>query len=267
MSRVPSAQSRSNGPLVCSACDPSKAYDRSAVPPSADPAGGLVTDAARDLVGLSRQVLYEFEMVEALAKRLTDLSMGTPQPGWKERFGTSSPLERDWFERNAMLESLLIHVRALTKFLFKPPPPPEKRAARGRRGGAAGLADAFAEDYFSDAIAGWRKHPEGRGRRPSPITDDELNRISREIGHLTYHRAGFEEGGSNWSPYALYTALADVMERFAVRVEPEQVLPDFRERVEAALPPRQPPPRRPHNPGAYSVGPPAATQGLRPGKP
>jgi hypothetical protein len=60
----------------------------------------------RDLVGFSRQVLFEFEMIEFLAKRLVDLVMGVPQPSWPKRFDTPEPLERHWLEANLMLESL-----------------------------------------------------------------------------------------------------------------------------------------------------------------
>jgi hypothetical protein len=97
----------------------------------------MATNDVRDLPGLSRQVLYEFEMVEALAKRQVDLLLGAPQPAWRERFNTPDPLERDWFEENAMLESQLLHVRALTTLCSS-----RRRQRNGgheaRRGGGRG---------------------------------------------------------------------------------------------------------------------------------
>jgi hypothetical protein len=149
----------------------------------------VTPSGARDLAGLSRQVLHEFEMIEALAKRQVDVLSGAPRSEWQERFETPDPLDRAWFEVNAMLESELLHARALTKFVFGTPPPPDKRSRRRGRGRAAGLSDAFAEDYFDDHIAEWRRHPEGRGRRPSLLSDESLNRISREVAHVTYERA------------------------------------------------------------------------------
>ena len=213
---------------------------------------------ARDLVGLSRQVLYEFEMVEALAKRMVDLTLGGAQPEWQERFGTDDEPRRDWFEINAMLESLLIHARALTKFLFEPPP----KASRGRAKPAK-LADARAEDYFDDPLRDWRT-PTGRGKRPKLLADANLRRISREVAHLTYERAGFVDRGSNWSPYAIYVAIADVVERFATKVDAARVVPDFQQRAAAAQPTRQlvrSPSGAP--PVSYSSGgQPVATQGF-----
>jgi hypothetical protein len=162
-----------------------------------------------------------------------------------------------------MLESELLHVRALTKFLFGSPPPPDRRSRRRARGKAAGLSDAFAEDYFDDPIAEWRRHPEGRGRRPSLLSDESLNRISREVAHVTYERARFLDAGSEWSPYGLYTALAPVVERFAVLVDPARLCEDFRERIDAAMPRRRPPrTERQRRPGG--VLPFAATQGMPP---
>jgi hypothetical protein len=202
----------------------------------------MTANASRDLPGLSRQVLYEFEMVEALAKRQVDLLMGGPRPEWQERFKTPDPLERAWFEVNALLESELLHVRALTAFLFRPAPMPEKRAGGKGRRKAGGLSDAFADDYFDDPIREWREHPDGRPRRPSLLTDLSLNRISREVAHVTYERAHFVDGGSMWNPYGLYSELAPVVEQFAKRADLGRLCKGFRERVNAAMPVRQPPP-------------------------
>src|SRR5262245_30918918 len=125
--------------------------------------------------------------------------MGAPQPGWRKRFDTPDALVRHPFEVNAILESLLIHVRALTSFLFDSPRTAARQGANVKRRKPGGLEDAYAEDYFDDPLGDWRKHPSGRGRRPRFLTDDSLNRISREIAHITYHRAAFDEAGSNWS--------------------------------------------------------------------
>ena len=187
----------------------------------------------RNLVGLSRQVLYEFEMIEFLAKRLADLEVG-PQPAWRERFQTPVPLVRDRFEYNAMLESLLVHARALTAFVFDPAPKRDREESRIRRPRAGKLHDGFAEHYFEDPFE-WRNR-KVRGTRTSLLRAPELNRMSREIAHITYERAAFTEGGSKWPSFAIYVALADVMTRFATAVDPTKVVSDFQARVDAAMP-------------------------------
>jgi hypothetical protein len=64
--------------------------------------------------------------------------MRAPQLVWRERFDTPEPLERRVFEANAMLEVLLINVRALTRFLFATRPTPQRQAARSKRNKAGG---------------------------------------------------------------------------------------------------------------------------------
>lgn len=100
-----------------------------------------------------------------------------------------------------------------------------------------------------------------RGKRPNIVSAEALNTISREIAHVTYERAKFVNGGSLFNPFAMYTALATPTELFAERVDAAKVLPDFEERVEAAMAPRQPRREPPLVP--YTVLP-VATQGLPP---
>jgi hypothetical protein len=145
--------------------------------------------------------------------------------------------------------------------MFKSPPPAKRRARGATRGRAGGLSDGFAEDYFDDPVAEWRRHSDGRRRRPSLLTDENLNRVSREVAHVTYERAHFVDGGSMWNPYGLYSALAPVVERFANRVDSARLCDGFTERIGAAMPlaharPRTDPSRPP------GVPPFTATQGM-----
>jgi hypothetical protein len=207
---------------------------------------------AVDLVGLSRQVLYDFEMVEALAKRQVDLMMGGSQSVWRDRFPWTGPVQRDWFEENAMIESQAMHARSLVDFLYGSPPSPERIAGRAKRGRATKADDRFAEQWFEDPMT-WRM---ARGKRPASLTDEALSqRVAREIAHLTEDRAAFKDRGPHWSPFDVYRSLAEVMERFAQKVDPAKVCDDFQARVVAATGPplRRPPPPRPCNPGGYSV--------------
>jgi hypothetical protein len=203
-----------------------------------------MSDAHRDLVGLSRQVLYDFEMLEALVKRQVDLMLGSSQAAWRERFPWTGPVHRQWFEENAFIEAGVMHARALADFLYESPPTPERTAARAKRRKASKAADCFAEQWFDNPMT-WRI---ARGRRAAALTDEALNhRVAREVAHLTKHRAGFTDAGPPWNPFEVYSALADVMERFAQEVDPAKVCGDFHARVEAAIGPplRQPAPDRP----------------------
>jgi hypothetical protein len=200
-----------------------------------------MNDAQRDLVGLSRQVLYDFEMVEALVKRQVDLMLGSSQPAWRQRFPWTGPVHREWFEENAFIEAGVMHARALADFLYDSPPARERIAARTKRGKANKAADCFAEQWFDDPMT-WRMT---RGRRPAALADEALShRVAREVAHLTDHRAAFTNAGPPWNPFEVYSALADVMERFAHKVDPAKVCDDFRARVEAAIgqPLREPAP-------------------------
>jgi hypothetical protein len=207
----------------------------------------------RDLVGFSRQTLYEFEMVEHLAKRQVDLLLGKVQDGWADRLGSHSSLDHPWFERNAIAESFLIHVRNLTTFLYKTRSTAERTAARKQRAKAGGEADAYADDYFDEPIEDWRKV---RGRRPKVVSDDALNLISREIAHMSYERAKFVDGGSLFNPFAMYQVLATPMGLFAEHADASRVSDDFGRRVAEALPMHRP--QRPVFPVATQAMPPSS---------
>jgi hypothetical protein len=206
-----------------------------------------------ELRDLSTPVLYDFLMVEATAKRLADLEAGrngiAPNPKWRRRFDTPEPLDRQWFEENALIESLLLHTRALVKFFYSAPrgerttKRPEPRRTR----------DGFAVDYFPH-VTEWKK-PGGTRPRPILLRDAAINRISREVMHITYHRAGFGENPPSWSPYAIYCDVTAVMERFTDLVPDELVRDDFKKRVREALPDKQTIPPPPHRPDGYSSGP------------
>jgi hypothetical protein len=217
---------------------------------------------ADELVGLSSHVLYDFEMTEALAKRVVDVVLGAPQTAWQKRFKTrANVIERDWFEQNAMLESMLIHARAIADFLYKPAPSAERIEARRKRGKASKSEDRFADHWFDDPNP-WRK---ARGRRPKVLRTAALaERVGREIAHLTSYRAGLAEKGPDWPFFEVYTSLATPLETFARMVEPALVCHDFRERVEAADSFRQPKAHVPRAPMWLTAPPSAATQGLAP---
>jgi hypothetical protein len=174
-------------------------------------------------------VLYDLEMVEHLAKRQVDLIMGSPQPLWKDRM--RSPVEllaRQDFEVNAMLESQLLHARALVAFFWDAPPTPKRVASNAKRGKTSKSEDYFAEQWFTDPMA-WRL---AREKCPERLRDLP-NRVSREMAHVTGHRAEFGSAGPPWNVFAVYVALQEVMDRFAAKVDPPLVCHDFHKRVAA----------------------------------
>src|SRR3954447_7392283 len=96
-----------------------------------------------ELAGMSRQIAYDFEMVEALAKRLMDWQTGRPGAMWADRFPTPATFDPAWFEWNAVLEACMLHARALTDFLYESPP-----ASSRKRHKASKDRDRFAEHWF-----------------------------------------------------------------------------------------------------------------------
>lgn len=154
---------------------------------------------AEDLRDFSESaLLYDFEMLGSLASMTVRILLGQ--------------VEREWYEENAIRESLLVHARALTEFFYG-----DRRRER----------DVRVEDYFADGadLDRWRptsgERPRGRsGRGP-------VRRWPRQFS------------------YSIFVAVADVMEPFADEVDPSLVVADFAERVRNAAPPRQPEPYRP----------------------
>jgi hypothetical protein len=125
----------------------------------------------RDLVGLSRQILYDFEMVEALAKRLVDIELQEPQVAWQKRFETTdADVRRSWFETNALLESLLIHARGLTTFLYSSRPTPEAERSRSKRGKAGNRGTPSPRTTSTTSKTGGAPMAEASARGSLPLT-------------------------------------------------------------------------------------------------
>jgi len=186
-------------------------------------------------------LLYEFEMLSATALRSVKILTGE--------------VGATWWESNAFLESALIHARQLAHFFF------ESGASRGRKR-AKGSDDTVATDFFDDPHEWWDPRP----KRPDELRDGNLNRISREVAHTNFERRHLKDAPRGHAVYAMFSAIADVMETFVEAVDPERVIPDFGDRVQAAQPLKQPPPPKPHRPAGYMVGPSAwvgATQTSR----
>ncbi len=92
--------------------------------------------------------------------------------------------------QNALLESLLMHIRNLAQFLDNEP---RKK-----------------DMYAGDFVPSWTK--------PHCVSADDLDRIHRQVAHLTYDR--FPEGHPNkrWEIEKLVTPLLGALRDFSQRV-------------------------------------------------
>lgn len=100
----------------------------------------------------------------------------------------------------------------------------------------------------------------GRGlsvlfRLPSlrTIAFSRVRNYRKEVAHLTSRRASFGSNGPDWPSYEIFSALVPIMRLFCVSVDPERVVVDFRERVEAADSLREREPDQPYIPGESSL--------------
>ncbi len=119
---------------------------------------------------------YEYQMLVAVARALAS---GT-QPGWLT---------------NALLESFVIHLRALIDFLY----PPERTTPD----------DMLSTDYFYDAAV-WE-----RARPPmSPELRRARTRAHKEIAHLTYTRLEVTPETKPWQFLDILSEIESLMSLF-----------------------------------------------------
>lgn len=138
-----------------------------------------------DLKKMSHEHLsYEIEMFTATAGRIV-------------RGGL------DQVEKNAMLESFLIHARCLFDFLY---PSGDTRSN-----------DVVVDDYFSDPT-------EFRKKLPStlPIESYLKHRTGKEIAHLTYDRLKISPEKKLWQLSDVHNQIADALEIFFKNLTNEQ---------------------------------------------
>jgi hypothetical protein len=107
--------------------------------------------------------------------------------------------------RNALLESALIHARALAEF-FKN----EKDQTRGD--------DQKPEHYTSASLP------------PSQLSTDLLNRMHKEVAHLTYSRSN-DPNGKAWVTSDVFRHLEPAMREFLKAVELETSLGNSAPRI------------------------------------
>ena len=123
--------------------------------------------------------------------------------------------------RNAIIESFGTHLRNLVHFFYDD----------GQKSG-----DLESKDYVPDAQAYWK----GRPKRPQRLSDRTMQRVSREIAHLTLHRSS-SPAEKTWQYVATCDELVPVVENFLEHVDPARVEPNFEPIVNQVIsdPPRQ----------------------------
>ena len=134
----------------------------------------------RELQEASNHLQYEFSMLMSVAQAFAS---GIAAQGWLV---------------NALLESFVIHFRALLDFFY----PPDN----------AKKDDVLAEDYFDDD--GWEKI--------KPQLSDALTRAKtrahKEVAHLTYARLDVTPETKGWAFIEIANEMNKVMEVFLKNV-------------------------------------------------
>ncbi len=165
-----------------------------------------MTRTEDELKKLSRHVLYEIQVLFGTAEAL-------------EVHTTTLGSELPWLTSMTYLEAFVLHARALEHFIFR------DREHRGAREG-----DGLAVDYF--APKAWRGLCP-----PKETTLDPLStRVGKEVAHITYARTVATEEMKQWRFAQIAGSIGRPLRVFIDNVDPEKVIPDFRDHVRAAFP-------------------------------
>jgi hypothetical protein len=168
----------------------------------------------RDYPRASEDLLYEIHMIYLLrgyfAERVLDQALQT-------RSDHGLPA------RNAAIESFAIHVRNVIAFLY---------VARTR----SAADDLFADDYVTD----FRAYKKARPAKGSTLGSAVVNRIHRQIAHLSHARGGYAPEERVWLYDEICEALDPVVRSFLSYVDPTKVSADFVDEVQHVLDIRRP---------------------------
>jgi hypothetical protein len=162
--------------------------------------------SADDLKDLGDHVLYEASMADALIPQLGGIVVA--------RAGGD---ESGQVTENALVESFVIHVRALIEFLF---------TDRRKR-----TDDGIAADLVRDP-AEWTRT---RGDLP-PLLTTVKRRADKEIAHVTFARKSLTEEAREWGVGNVHAAISRVLKEFVPLVPEERVTEDWHKRMWSYLP-------------------------------
>jgi hypothetical protein len=159
-----------------------------------------------ELVVFSRHLLYDVQLFfregRALVRSRLELS---PRMAWEVEM--------------ALVESFALHARSLADFFFKD---------KGRRD------DALAAHYF--APGDWKAIRPEPGPWVLEVKHPELDRVGKEIAHLTYHRVTLAERAKGWPVAQIAGALGAVLRVFVENVPAQNVTPEFIEEAWREIP-------------------------------
>ena len=158
---------------------------------------------AAELCALSEHVLYEVQMLFAMADHLRDHVKGI------------KPLP--WGIEMACIESFAVHSRVLYKFVWHDPKPNAKHQ------------DCFASEFFPPG-----EWVETRNRVQKSKLDGLWDRTGAEIVHLSYSRITIAAG--EWEFDVVAGVFGMAFRLFLENVDKALVAPGFEDRMRAAWP-------------------------------
>jgi hypothetical protein len=167
------------------------------------------------LMDFSEHLAYEIWMFFETACKLADFDA---QNATSFAFGT--------VERNALLESFLIHTRILIDFLYK------------HRSGYSN--DVFAKDFVEDGETWKNRYPEASQffvstKNGSQTLDEIKHEIDERVAHLTSGRLGLTEEEKGWTYSEIANEIKKVLKEFLDLVPTFRVSDSFRDRSQEAI--------------------------------
>lgn len=159
-----------------------------------------------DLQRLSDHVLYEAQMLFAVADRLRELHRGDYALRWEVRM--------------ALIESFTVHARVLIEFLWHEPKPGGKRRFED---------DGFAADYFDTGQ--WQE----LRRSKEPAIEDVWKRAGAEIAHMSYNRSN-EPDEREWRFDQIAASIGRAFRLFLANVDGGRLVDGFEDRLRRTWP-------------------------------
>jgi hypothetical protein len=162
--------------------------------------------ASPDLVAFTEHLLYDIQLFFREGRTLT-----------RSRLGLSPPLQ--WEIEMALVESFALHARSFVDFFFRD---------QGRRD------DALAAHFFSDNH--WTAIRPAPGPWIAEVKHPDLDRVGKEIAHLTYHRITLGERVKGWPIAQIAGAIGYVLRVFLENVPAHNVTDEFLDRAWREIP-------------------------------
>ena len=160
------------------------------------------------LRGLSEHVLYEVQMLFAMADHLRDHVKGN--------------VTLPWPVLTAFIESFAVHTRVLYEFLWHDP---------SAKPNPKSTHDGFASEYFPPGD--WAKIRDNVQKKK---LEGLWARTGSEIVHLSYKRIALSQEAKVWEFDVVAGVYGMAFRLFLKNVDPQLVAPDFEQRMRASWP-------------------------------